>query len=175
MIYLVSGKARSGKDTFANYLKKDLEDEGKKVCIIHIANSLKDMCFHYFDWDGKEEDKPRELLQTLGTDIIRVKLGKEKFFINRCLEDIEILNNFYDTFIIPDVRLPLEIEYIKEAYPDSIVIHIERDIPNNLNDNEKKHITETALDNYNDFDIKIKNTTLEALENNARVIVKENR
>ena len=35
-------------------------------------------------WNLTEEDKPRELLQTLGTSIIREKLGKEDLFIKVC-------------------------------------------------------------------------------------------
>ena len=43
-----------------------------------------------YDWDGSEETKPRELLQKLGTDVIRNKLDKAEMFIKRQVDDIEI-------------------------------------------------------------------------------------
>ena len=175
MVYMICGKARSGKDTFGEYLKEELESRGKKVCTVHLVNSLKDMIYHYFGWDGNDETKPRELLQRLGTDIIRNKMHKDMFFINRTLEDMEILSEFYDTFIIPDCRLPIEIKSIKYKYPDTKVIKVIRDgFESNLSDTEKAHITETALDNYADFDYYIHNTTLEKLEEDATKIAKEN-
>lgn len=42
------------------------------------------------DWDGSEESKPRKLLK-LGTDVIRNKLNKAEMFIERQLDDIEII------------------------------------------------------------------------------------
>ncbi len=174
MVYLICGKARSGKDTLAGYLKKELESRGKKVCTVHLVNSLKDMVYHYFGWDGNDETKPRELLQKLGTDIIRNEMHKDMFFINRTLEDMEIISRFYDTFIIPDCRLPIEIKSIKFKYPDTKVIKVIRDgFESELTDTEKSHITETALDNYSDFDVYVHNTTLESLEKAAENIAKE--
>ena len=41
-------------------------------------------------------------------------------------EDIEILSNFFDTFIITDARLIHEFESIKNKYNDVITIKIER-------------------------------------------------
>ena len=77
-IYLIGGKARHGKDTLGNFMKEYYEGIDKKVCIMHISNYFKQLVKDYFGWDGKEETKPRTLLQTLGTDIIRKKMGKEK-------------------------------------------------------------------------------------------------
>ena len=59
-------------------------------------------------WDGKEETKPRQLLQELGTDVIRNKLNKADMLIERQLDDIEIYSYFYDAIIVPDIRLPKE-------------------------------------------------------------------
>ena len=64
------------------------------------------------DWDGSEESKPRKLLQELGTDVIRNKLNKAEMFIERQLDDIEIYSYFYDAIIVPDIRLPREIDSV---------------------------------------------------------------
>lgn len=171
-IYLIGGKARNGKDTFGGFLRDYYQSLDKKVCIMHISNYIKHFAIDYFGWDGKEETKPRTLLQELGTGVIREKMNKPYFFTERLIEDIEVLDNFFDVAIITDVRLPLEFDEVKKAYPDAVKIHITR--PNfisELTDKEKKHKTETALDNYDSYDYKVINRDLEDLENDARKIV----
>lgn len=173
-VYLIGGKARHGKDTLASFMKKELEKNGKKVAIMHISNYIKHFAIDYFGWNGSEETKPRTLLQELGTDVIRQKMGKDLFFINRLLEDIEVLENFFDVVLVSDVRLPLEYEEISKVYPDLVKIHIIRpELVSELSDKEQHHITETALDNYDKYDYKIDNKTLEELEKDAINIVKE--
>ncbi len=173
-VIMISGKARHGKDTLASYMKKDLEKNNHKVCIMHFSNYIKYLLYYYFGWDGNEDNKPRSLMQELGTDVIREKMKKEMFFIDRTIEDIEILSNYYDIFIISDVRLPKEFEYIKNKFPDTIKININRiNFVNELSSDEKKHVTETALDNYDEYDYKVINTTLEKLEEDAIKIVQE--
>lgn len=173
-VYMIGGKARNGKDTLAGFMQKYFEENGKKTCIMHIGNYIKHFAIDYFGWDGRDETKPRTLLQQLGTDIIREKMGKQLFFINRLLEDMEVLDNFYDIAIVCDVRLPLEFSNVSMVYPDMKKIHIKRpELVSELTDLEQKHITETALNSYDDYDIKVINTDLESLENDAKKIVKE--
>lgn len=173
-IYMIGGKARHGKDTVAAFLKKYFEEYGQKVCIMQISSHIKHFAINYFGWDGKEETKPRSLLQKIGTEIVREKMNKPMFFIDRIKEDIEVLDNLFDIAIISDVRLPLEFEEIKKIYPDTKKIHVVRpDLISSLSEEEQKHITETALDNYKDYDYEIINTTIEKLEEDAKKIVKE--
>ena len=48
------------------------------------------------------------------------------------------------------------------------------DCENNMTDEENLHISETALDNYDNYDYKIKNnSTLEYLEEKAKEIISE--
>lgn len=172
MIYMIGGKARSGKDTFTKYLKDELEKSGKKVCVMQLSLYLKVLIHEYLGYDISDNNKPRGLLQELGTDIIREKMGKKYFYTNRLIEDIEILSNYFDTFIVSDVRLPLEYQEVSKKFSDVKKIYVVRE--NNkdgLVGNEAKHITEVALDNYHDYDYIIKNTTLENLEIDAKKIV----
>lgn len=173
-VYLICGKARHGKDTTANFMKEYYESLGKKPCIMHIGNYIKHFAKDYFGWDGKEETKPRELLQELGTGIIREKMNKPFFFTTRLLEDIEVLENFYDCILIADVRLPLEIEEIKKKYQDSTVIRVNRvDFESELTSKQSKHVTEIALDEYQNYDYILENTTLEALEEQAKNVIRK--
>ena len=175
MIYMIAGRARSGKNTFGMMIEDELKKRGRKVCNIELMRTLKGYAKDYFGWNGKDEDKPRNLLQQLGTEIIREKLNKPMFHINRLIEDIEILSNFFDDFIIDDVRFPLEIESIKEVYPKSVCINIKRDNYDNshMTDLEKAHITENALNQYDEYDVRVFNTTLDNLRKDAEKLVRE--
>lgn len=173
-LYLICGKARQGKDTLASYMKKYYEDMGKKATIIQLSTPLKTLVKNHFGWDGSEENKPRELLQQLGTDIIRQKLGKNDYFLQRTIEDANILSHFFDIIIISDGRLPYEIEYTREKIENACIIHIERkEEQDELSINQKKHLTETALDNYTAYDYQVINTTFEELENSAKNIIRK--
>lgn len=174
-LYLVSGKARHGKDTFSSYLKEIYEENGKKVIVTQLSKYIKYYAREMTGWNLSEEDKPRELLQELGTSIIREKLGKDNLFIDRIIDDVEIFSCFYDAIIISDVRLKKEIDDLRKVYQDLIAINIFRpDFDNGLTDEQKNHKTEVDLDDYDKFDVKIINTTLDELKESARKIYTEN-
>ena len=167
-IYLLSGKARNGKDTIAGYLKEFYEKDGKKVIFSRAGKYIKFYAMEMTDWDGNEDTKPRTLLQELGTDVIRNKLNKSEMFIDRQIDDIEIYSYFYD------IRLPREIDSIKEKFDNVVTIKVERiNFETNLSGKEQKHSTETAMDNYIDFDYVIINDTLEKLKEDVYKIYKE--
>lgn len=174
-IYIISGKAKHGKDTFSAYLKDVYERHGKKVIITQLAKYIKYYAREMTGWDLSEETKPREFLQQLGTGVIRQKLKKDDLFIKRMIDDIEIFSYFYDVIIISDVRLKKEIYDLKKAYPNIKVIHIVRpDFDNGLTEEQKNHPTEKDLDDFNEFDIEVVNTTLEELEKSVKKIYIEN-
>lgn len=171
-LILIGGRARSGKDTFADYLYDELVKEDKKVCKIQISQYIKYYATKYFGWDGSEETKPRDLLQHLGTEIIRNKIDKY-FHINRLVQDIKVLSYYYDYFIVSDVRLPEEIEIPKREFEDVVSIKLKRE-SDELNDAQKLHITEVGLDNYDDFDYVIDNSsTLDDLKDEAINLLKK--
>lgn len=173
-LYLIGGKARHGKDTLAQFLMEAYKNEGKKVCIAHITNPLYELCKNYFGWDGNVANKPRELLQVLGAEIIKEKLNKPTFLIDRLIEEISILEHFFDIIIVPDIRLKKEIIILKENYPNTKTIYVKRpNFDNGLTKEEKMHLTEIDLDDYIDFDYKVDNTSLEHLKLEAQKIVKE--
>lgn len=156
-IFMISGKARSGKDTFGDALESVLVSRDYKVCRLSVGTYIKFYAQRYFGWDGREETKPRELLQMLGTEVIRKQIDP-KFHVNRLVEDIKVLSNFFDVFIISDVREPLEIEEVKKNYDCVTTIKMIRpDFENELTSEQRKHYTEVAMDNYNNHDYEVIN------------------
>ena len=70
--------------------------------------------------------------------------------------------------------MPFEIEYTRKHCPSSVIIHIDRPFfSSSLSKDEKNHLTEIALDNYDNYDYKVINTTLESLEETAKEIIRK--
>lgn len=173
-LYLITGKARSGKNHFADEMKKQFEKRGQKVCILKITSPLYHYAYDYFGWSGKEEDKPRSFLQQMGIEYIKEELKMPHFLLDRLSEDIMILNKFFDIGIITDGRLIEEIEELKRRYPDITTIHMTRpEYENDLTKEERNHITEKDLENYKNFNIKIENKNKKDLQEKAQKIVNE--
>ena len=116
---------------------------------------------------------PREILQLLGTEAGR-EIIHPNIWVNALFADYnpkfkgvehDDLNGYYPNWIITDVRFPNEIKAIKDK--GGIVIRVERDDLLRLGYLDKNaHKSETALDDYKDWDYTIKNNdTIEELIN----------
>lgn len=173
-IYVISGKARHGKDTVAMDIKEIYEEKGLKVINLAYGSYIKDYAKRISDWNGNEETKPRELLQELGTDIIRKKIDKD-FFVRRICEDIEVYSYYFDVITISDARFPNEMEWPKKNFDNVINIRIIRDgYDSVLSEKEQKHLTEVALDEYNSYDYVIHNDgTLDNLKEKVSDVVRK--
>ncbi len=164
-------KSKTWQGYISSYLKSVYEKNGKKVIVTQLSKYIKYYAREITGWNLTEEDKPRELLQTLGTGIIREKLGKDDLFINRMVDDIEIFSCFYDAIIISDVRLKKEIDDLRVHFPDLVSINIFRpNFDNGLTEEQKRHKTEIDLDDFNNFDEEIINTTFDNLKEDAKKI-----
>lgn len=145
-VICISGKAQHGKDTSAAMIKGFLEDSGSKVRIIHYADLLKFICKSWFDWDGLKDEYGRSLLQRVGTDTVRAK--KPNYWVDFVISILKLFPNEWDYVIIPDCRFPNEIKTLKKNKFDVFHIRVVRpDFDNGLSEEQKKHISETALDN----------------------------
>lgn len=167
-IIILSGKARSGKDTTMNFLNEIYDN----IIQLQYGSYIKEYAKKISNWDGSEETKPRELLQQLGTDIIRKKIDN-KFFIKKMIDDIKVYSYFFDIIVISDARFKIEIDDIKNTFKNVITIHIERpNFDNGLTQEQKKHPSEIDLDNYNEFDYKLINDgNLEDLKKKVEKLV----
>lgn len=163
-IILISGKARSGKDTLANFMLEDIAKDNKKGIIIKYADILKFICEKYFDWDGNKDEKGRTLLQYIGTNVIRK--NNADTWVNCVIELVKGFGNEFDYILISDVRFPNEIRRWKEENFDYTTIRVYRVnednevFDNGLSIEQKNHPSELALDNY-EMDFYISNKTNE--------------
>ena len=173
-IYVIGGVAKSGKNTLGTYLREEAKKYGYKPCVMQLTEPLYAYARKYFDWDFQNGEKPREFLQKMGIEIIKNKLNKQTFLLDRTKEDIEILSNFFDVFIITDARLKIEFDYFKKLYDDVVTIRLNRkNYDNGLSSEEKNHITEQEIQELTDFDYEIENTNLESLHKAAIEIIQK--
>ena len=188
MIIGISGKAGSGKDTAAKmlevlYANPDIsyEDFANKryknfadIQIVHFADSLKEtaqVLFRIGEWEtNTQEGKKttinwigktvRELLQGIGQglrDAIDPNLWVKILFANT--ED-------WSNYIIADVRYPNEVYAIKKR--NGVLIRIDRKGAGAGN-----HSSETALDDYKEWDVHIENnSSIEDLFEAMRIFTK---
>jgi len=169
-LILICGKADSGKDAFGEILKEEFNSHKRKACILKITAPLYRYAKDYFGWDGKDSTKPRDLLQELGIEVIKEKMGMTTFLLDRLKDDIKVLDNYFDVGIITDGRLISECEYLKKNFNSVKIIKLVRNKDNNLTSKQKKHITETDLDNDYEFDYVVENTSKEKLIEKAKEI-----
>jgi hypothetical protein len=147
-VITIAGKAEAGKDTVAKMIKVALTEKGKKVCIIHFADYLKFACEKYLGWDGIKDSAGRTLLQYEGTDYVRQR--DFDFWIKIVDLFICMYKERFDYFIIPDARFPNECDWFKYHKDiNSVTVRVVRlEYENSLTEDQKKHYSETALDNY---------------------------
>ena len=167
-VFLISGKAGSGKNEVANIIKKEL---GSTV-ITAFSKYIKLYALEFTDWDGRDITKPREFLQGMGDKLRSID---ENFLTDRLIQDFDVYRETFENVIISDVRLPHEIEYIKENCNEDVYVVRVNSTKNkrNLNDKEKMHHTELDLDNYDKFDFIIENNFDETLVDNVKKVLEE--
>lgn len=167
----ISGKAGSGKDTFADMIQKKLEEQGKTVMRINYADYLKYLCTKLFAWDGQKDEKGRSLLQKVGTDIVRAQ--HSDFWVENVYQLAVLFNNFYDYVICADCRFPNENEYWRKKGFNTCSVQIVREgYETKLNEEQLTHESENSMNNY-DFDCVIFNDTLEGLEKTSETFVSD--
>ena len=188
MIIGISGKAGSGKDTAAKmlevlYANPDIsyEDFANKryknfadIQIVHFADTLKEtaqVLFRIGEWEtNTQEGKKttinwigktvRELLQGIGQglrDAIDPNLWVKILFAN---------TEGWSNYIIADVRYPNEVYAIKKR--NGVLIRIDRKGAGAGN-----HSSETALDDYKEWDVHIENNgSIEDLFEAMKIFIK---
>ena len=172
-IVLISGKARSGKDTTAKIIEKYLLSIGKRALVIHYADFLKEFCRVNYGYRGIKDASDRYILQHVGTDIVRK--NNPDTWVNIIVELLKGIKTEFDFVLIPDVRFENEIDVIKRNFDDVFCIDIIRDnFDNGLTESQKLHPSEMGLPEC-DFDKIVRNDgDLSDLEKSVVDVVSRN-
>lgn len=188
-IFLVSGKARSGKDEFCSvgFSMLPFNLYGYKFA---FADAVKEVA-RTMGWDGKKDERGRSFLQFIGDgargydDDVWIKQIFQR--INETFDRIECFfgNNEDEknvVIFISDCRYPNEIDkvkqWVKENFSDEVRVSSIRvvrplDFDNGLTFEQKQNSSETALDDYVGYDYIIANTgTLQEYRNKCRDVIK---
>ena len=148
MLIGFSGKKGSGKSYFADYLVNN-----KLFIKLSFASPLKEITkilFNLSDEDVKDQIKkesinpkfnasPRELMQWLGTDIMREEFNKRfnysgSIWIDNIKDKVKMLLDNNKDVVIDDVRFQNEVDMIHSL--GGIVINLHNDLDsNNLSSN----------------------------------------
>jgi len=167
-------KARSGKDTVGEYLKYFYDFHH-----VYFAESLKTACGAIFKLTneqlyGKDKENidpywgksPRELLQTVGTDLLRNQFDRSIW-----IKSIyKLIQQFPERdYVITDVRYPNEAVAVKKW--GGLLIHINRPNKDDIG-SKSKHSSETSLDDFNNWDFTLQNDrTIKDLHSNVDKIM----
>lgn len=171
-VICISGKAGSGKDTAAQFMKEELESHGHRVLIIHYADLLKFMCSTYFNWDGVKDEAGRTLLQYIGTDIVRDKYPN--YWTDFVAGFIEMFDDDWDCAIIPDARFPNEIDIMRERF-GAVHVRVDRgrDHVRSMTSAQMEHPSEVSLDDYLPDYYITNRGTLQQLRETVNTCIKE--
>lgn|SRR5574344_71863 len=155
IIFVIAGKANAGEDTSASVINNYATLKGKRAINLTFAYYVETYAKQISDL--KDAHSSVSFLQTLGTDIIRKQIDND-FFIKRILGDIKVYSYFFDIITISDARFPEELDAIAQNFSNVYKIKVDRENFNShLTNIEQQHLTETALDNYNNYDFVIDN------------------
>lgn len=161
-IFLVAGSAGSGKGEVAKFIKEYYIYKLENCVVTEYSKYLKRFAQELTDWDGNPNTKPRKYLQELGDKIRGID---NKFFVNNMLNDLKVYETLTDNLVIADVRMPNEIEDIKLNYDNVYAIYVVNQFgKSSLTLEEQSHITETALDDYEEFDYVLANDDINTLK-----------
>ena len=148
-------KARSGKDTSAEYLQGQYGGQ-----IFKFAQPIYDIMNAVHGIAKVDSFKDTKLLTWVGTEWGRSI--KENIWVNNCLDRIYEAEKqgcylsgepFVNNFFITDVRYPNEAQALKEN--DFYLIKIDR--KNRPEEERASHTSENALNDYKDWDFVIDN------------------
>jgi hypothetical protein len=169
-------KRERGKDTSCDYITKNyhgfVKDSFARSLKEGIGKGVFGLSHDQLYGKGKSvvdpfwQMTPREILQLAGTEAMRKTFG-EKVWVNTLLRRFQ---NQEFSMLVSDMRFISEAEAIKEA--GGYVVNIIRKIP--FNAEVDLHLSETELDDYDDWDYEIDNNgTIKGLYLSLQTIMRE--
>ena len=159
-IYLLHAHAQSGKDTCAAMMKEEYEKRGKRVIIIAFADYVRMCLDKYYGIKEYKTPEGRTIIQHFATDLVR---KNDPTFWGRTVGDLlRAIEDDFDYAIIPDWRFKDEYMSLASRFAPHIIVLVDIYRPNNeatdnMTEAQRKHQSETELDNYKNFDYNISN------------------
>lgn len=142
-----SGHARNGKDSAGIILKEKLESSGKRVLKINLADYLKFLVATYFDGSYERTPENRTKWQHFGTEKVREE--DPNFWVDTIIRMLSVFGDDFDYVIISDCRFPNEINRFSEKDFDTFSVRVKRlGFENDLTQEQRKHSSETSMDNF---------------------------
>lgn len=168
-IFLIAGKAGSGKNVVAKLIKEYYVYKLEECAITSYSKYIKNFALELTDWDGTDIKKPRDFMQQLGD---KMRAEDPDFLVNAMLKDIIIYQKYVENLVISDVRMPNEIDNIKNAFDNVYSFYVVNQFGSSkLSIEQQAHTTETALEDYQDFDYIIANDELDKLKEKVFAIL----
>ena len=168
-IFLIAGKAGSGKNEVAKLIKEYYIYKLEECAITSYSKYIKNFALELTNWDGTESNKPRDFMQRLGDDM---RKNDPNFLVSNMIKDITIYQKYVENVVISDVRMPNEIEEIKNSFDNVYAFYIVNQFGSSkLTIEQQSHITEVALEDYPDFDYIIANDDLSRLKEKVFAIL----
>lgn len=162
-IFVVAGKSGSGKGEVAKIIKEYYIYKLQNTVITEYSKYLKLFAVEMTEWDGISSNKPRDFLQQFGS---KIRFYDSRYFTRRMIEDINIYAlNGIENVVISDARMPEEIIELKENYDEVYSIYVVNQFGSSkLTIEQQSHITETALEDFDEFDYTVVNESIDTLK-----------
>ena len=136
-----------------------------------VEKSINKIIIKPENWYENKTEITRTLLQIYGTQIFRNKIDNN-WWVKQLKN--KIIKSKQDFFICTDCRFPNEIEEMFSNLYQTIIIRIERNINTNRQEIITVHESETALDNWENWNYEIENIgTLKDLEESAILVAND--
>jgi len=123
-VIMLSGKSGSGKDTIANLIENQLKQINYNTLIIHFADLVKYYAIQYYKWDGEKDERGRNLLQGIGTHMMRNY--DPDYWASIVAKFIGAAKNDFDVVLIPDWRFINEYERVCDHNQKVITVRVNR-------------------------------------------------
>lgn len=158
LVFIVNGKPRAGKDTFAEILNRYMKVY--KYSSVAKVKEIATLC----GWDGKKDERDRKFL----SDLKMLTTEYSDLSHNDVLEEIKKYRSGEieaDVFLV-DIREPEEIDRLTKEV-DAITVFIENNNVPNITSNE----SDANVENY-EYDFRIQNNgTLEDFEDSIKLFM----
>ena len=144
---VITGEAGAGKDTFADHIQKMYSAPNTVIHRVTFATKLKEEA-KSLGWNGKKDEKGRELLQDLGK-VMKNYYGQD-YYAKQAFIGKKPVPGVRNIWVVTDARFLAEINYCKEIAEkynaDIKIIRIDRsEDPNfhsSLTETQKNDVSE---------------------------------